>query len=316
MQTLAASLGARTGGAIALAAAKASGLTHRQLHRLVASGRWQSPLPRVYVTFNGPIPAATMHHAAVLYAGTGAVLSHETAACFWQLCRAAALIHVTVPFERAIRPQPQLVVHRSRGLCDDDVHRVFRPPRTTIERTVLDLLASRETADRALGLVADALRTALTSPTSLRAALERHPKTRWRKVVNDALPDLSEGAQSPLEVREARLRRRHGLPAGRRQASRRGDGTEYLDILIEEWRLHIELDGRLGHDRAREVWRDMRRDNRSELLGLRQLRYGWGDVVDRPCYVAIEEGVVLRQQGWTGTFRRCRDCPTTLPAGL
>jgi hypothetical protein len=87
------------------------------------------------------------------------------------------------------------------------------------------------------------------------------------------------------------------------------DGTEYLDVHLDEWKLHIEGDGRLGQDRAREAWRDMRRDNRSEMLGLRGLRYGWADVVDRPCAVAIEQAVVLRQQGWAGLFTSCPHCP-------
>jgi hypothetical protein len=42
----------------------------------------------------------------------------------------------------------------------------------------------------------------------------------------------------------------------------------------------------------------MRRDNRSEVMRLRELRYGWADMVDKPCEVAIEQAVILRQQGW------------------
>jgi hypothetical protein len=33
----------------------------------------------------------------------------------------------------------------------------------------------------------------------------------------------------------------------------------------------------------------MRRDNRSELDGLRHLRYGWADIVDSPCQVAAQQ---------------------------
>jgi hypothetical protein len=80
--------------------------------------------------------------------------------------------------------------------------------------------------------------------------------------------------------------------------------------LVEEYRLHVELDGRLGHDRAAEVWRDYRRDNRSEVLRLRHLRYGWADMIDRECQVAAEQAEILRQQGWTGRFRPCPKCPS------
>jgi hypothetical protein len=294
----------------------AAGLSQRQLHRLVQTGRWQSPFPRVYVVFSGPIPLMTMQYAALSYAGDGAVLSHESAGCCWRLCSNPHLVHLSVPYRRPVSAQPGLAIHRSRKLCEDDVHPRFRPGRTTIERTVLDLLQRTHNADEALGLVADSFRGRLSTPEKLRVALDRLPQTRWRKVVLEALPDLRAGAQSALELRDAQLRRRHGLPQGRRQASRLADGSEFLDVLIEEWQLHVELDGRFGHDRARERWRDMRRDNRSEVLRLRELRYGWADMVDKPCAVAIEQAVILRQQGWPGPFTPCPDCPRSLPPDL
>ena len=308
-------LGTATAGAVGVAECHAAGLNDRQLHWLVESGRWQTPFPRVYLGFSGPIPALTLQHAALIYAGTGSTMSHESAGLCWRLCRDPGLIHLTVPYPREVDDQPGLVIHRSRTLSEDDVHPVFTPRRTRIERTVLDLLASRETADAALSLVADACRDRMSSPDALRAALEHRPRTRWRKFVLEALPDIRAGAQSTLEVRDAQLRRRHGLPAGRRQVKRLAGGAEFLDVLIEEWNLHVEIDGRLGHDRAREVWRDMQRDNRSELARLRHLRYGWADMIDRPCEAMIQQAVVLRQQGWPGVFRRCPDCPP-LPPGL
>jgi hypothetical protein len=117
-------------------------------------------------------------------------------------------------------------------------------------------------------------------------------------------------------LKDSSIRRRHGLPRGKRQKRRDADGVEYLDVMIEEYALHVELDGRAGHERVEEEWRDMRRDNRSEVLQLRHLRYGWSDVVHRPCEVAIEQAVILRQQGWRGRFKRCPDCPRDLPPEL
>jgi hypothetical protein len=95
------------------------------------------------------------------------------------------------------------------------------------------------------------------------------------------MPDIEGGAHSLLELEDATNRRRHGLPMGRRQFKRLRDGTEYLDVVIEEWQMHVELDGRLGHDATRETWRDMRRDNHSEVQRLRHLSYGWADMIDR-----------------------------------
>jgi hypothetical protein len=283
---------------------------------LVESGRWQSPYPRVFATFSGPLPLLARQFAAVLYAGEGAALSHESAGAGFMLCREPDRIHVTVPYRREVIDQPGLRIHRSRTITPSDCHPALSPRRTRIERTVLDLLADLRTADAALGLVADAIRSRATTPDRLRAALEDRPRTRWRHIIADALPDLSRGAQSPLEIRDARLRRVHNLPEGRRQVRRLRDGTEYLDVVVEEFGLHVELDGRLGHDRAREIWRDMRRDNASEARGLAHLRYGWADLADRPCEVAIEQARVLRRRGWKGRFRSCPQCPPGSAADL
>jgi hypothetical protein len=190
------------------------------------------------------------------------------------------------------------------------VQPALAPRRTRVERCVLDLLATKRTADAAIGLVAAAIANRATTADRIRDALVRHPQVRWRGVLFEALPDIRGGAHSALEVRDAKLRRRHRLPMGTRQFKRLVDGSEYLDVLIEEYRVHIELDGRLGHDKAHERWRDFRRDNRSERLQLRHLRYGWSDMVDRPCEVALEQAEILRQQGWRGSFRRCAACPS------
>jgi hypothetical protein len=302
-------LGDDTAGAVSLAMARTDGLTDRHVYWLVKSGRWQHLLPRVFATYSGPVRPVTWQYAALLFAGHGAALSHWSAGAAWRLCSAPREVHVTVPHARKIHHQPGVVIHRSRLVTESEVHPVLNPRRTRIERTVMDLLGQQVTADRALAVVADAVRGGSTTAQRLRETLEAKPRTRWRKIVLDALPDVQAGALSVLELRDASIRRTHNLPTGRRQARRQGDGAEYLDVLIEEFRLHVELDGRLGHDGAMDVWRDMHRDNRSERAGLRHLRYGWADLVGRPCEVAAEQAEILRQQGWTGVFRRCPRCP-------
>ncbi len=103
---------------------------------------------------------------------------------------------------------------------------------------------------------------------------------------------------------------------GTRQFRRKANGVEHLDVLIEEYRTHIELDGHLGHDGTLERWRDMERDNRSEAQRLRHLRYGWADMIDRPCDAMIQQALILRDEGWRGQFRRCVRCPKDLPEPL
>lgn len=291
------------------------GFTKDKVGWLVESGRWQRPFPRVYATFSGPIPYQVTLMAAVLYAGRGAALSHFTAGHSYGSCSRPNTIHLIVAMDRMVRPQPGLTIHRSRTLSATDI-RIVEPAMTTPERTVIDVLATQQTARAALGLVGDAVRSRRTNADRVRAALIATPEVKWRQVVLDALPDVTAGAHSVLEIMDAKARRRHGLPMGKRQFTRKRNGVEHLDVLIEEFATHIELDGRLGHDGTLEVWRDMRRDNHSEVLRLRHLRYGFADMHDQECEVMIQQAEVLRQQGWTAPFRRCRKCPKTLPTSL
>jgi len=73
-----------------------------RIRYLVESGRWQSPHPRVFVTFSGPAPLLTRQYAGVLYAGECAALSHESAGAGYRLCREPELIHLTVPYRREV----------------------------------------------------------------------------------------------------------------------------------------------------------------------------------------------------------------------
>jgi hypothetical protein len=257
-----------------------------------------------------------MAEAALAYAGENSVVSGALAGAYWNLCPWPENLHLTLPYPDDAADQPGLKIHRSRTLEPGDVLPGVNPRRLRIEPTVIDMLRGRTTIESALGLVADAVRTRRTTAGRLRHWFEGRPKTRWRKAVLLALPDVAAGAQSLLELKDVELCRRHGLPIGRRQFRRDRSGVEFLDHYIGEFGLHVELDGRLGHDRAREMWRDMRRDNASVVRRLRHLRYGWADVLGRPCEVAMERAVVLRQQGWAQPFRRCRHCPAQLPPGL
>ena len=250
-----------------------------------------------------------MMYAALAYAGRGAVLSHETAGWLDRFCKQGAPIHITVPFDRVVAGQPGVKIHRSRDLTAAHVHPARTPRRTRIERTVCDLLAGAQDAEQALSIVADAIRTRITTAAKLRAALLDTRSTKWRKVALDALPNIDGGAHSVLELLDVPINRRHGLPQPERQFKRLPDGTEYLDGYLKAWSVHYEFDGRLGHDKAREIWRDHRRDNRSTVNRQRVLRYGWADLIDRGCEVAAERAVVLAQQGWPGAFRRCPRCP-------
>jgi hypothetical protein len=296
------SIVAAQAGVLTRAQALAAGLSPAALDARVSAGRWQRVHRGVLATFSGPLPRTARLWAAVLSAGRGAVLSHETAAELYGLVEPrGSEVHVSVPAGRRVVAPAGVVVHRS-GHADRSRHPALQPPRTRVEETVLDLVHASPTVDRAIAWLSRAVGARLTTPARLRAAVERRYRLRWYRHVLAALDDITAGCHSVLEVRYLRLvERAHGLPRGARQFRR---GAWYDDVRYPGFGVCVELDGRLAH-RPDERFRDHRRDNAAVVAGARVLRYGYADVTGRPCAVAAEVGAVLGANGWHGTPRPC-----------
>ena len=137
--------------------------------------------------------------------------------------------------------------------------------------------------------------------------MNERSRYKYRKLVTGILGDVAVGAESPLEMRFLHdVERPHGLPRGDRQQSRRG--LPYAsDVGYDDYQLLVELDGRKGHEGVGR-FRDMKRDNQFALIEWITLRYGWFDVVHRPCVVAFEIAAALVARGWTGLPTRCFRC--------
>jgi hypothetical protein len=315
-------------GVISRGQALERGISADAIRVRLRNGRWQRLAAGVYATFSGEPPRLAFMWAALLAAGPGAAISHQTAAELYQLGRRPVrAIHVTIPSERQVRrgagvaplarttartrrsftdqDVPPLIVHRSAWIARAR-HPVLLPPRTRIEETVADLTQCAATFDEAFGWISQACGSRLCTAGQIREALERRKKLRHRAELLWALGDVREGVLSPLEYRYVHgVERSHGLPAAKRQVMVTLAGRRrYLDNLYEDYLLVVELDGVAAHPVA-ERWRDIRRDNSLEVLGLRVLRFGWSDVTGRRCGVAAEVADILIQQGWPGPVRRC-----------
>ncbi|MDQ1679729.1 MAG: hypothetical protein QOI42_588 [Frankiaceae bacterium] len=291
-------LSERQRGVVSRAQARAAGLSAKAIQHRIEYGVWQPVLPRVYATFSGPVPFATRMWAAVLYAGTGAVVSHASAAHAIGWSATPDLVDVIVPVERRVREQPSLRIHRC-SLEPHDIAHVRRLPATAPMRTVLDLLSGARTADDALGIAANAVGSRRVSAQRLLAGLRERPNARHRAVLLDALQDVAGGSDSILEVKFAQLLRRHGLPLGvRQQRMRHGERTIRVDMAWPG--LVVELDGLLGHAHYGGRFRDAGRDNGHALAGRSVLRFGWSDVTTDACTVAAQVAALLGT-----TKRRC-----------
>jgi hypothetical protein len=299
---------AAQGKAIARRQGAAAGMGPRVMRGRVDSGRWQRLQRGVYAAFSGDPARETMLWAALLRAGPGAVLSHQTAAERHGLIdEPSSLITITVPAsKRPARAKISgLVIHRSDAILRAR-HPAMLPPCTRVEDTVLDLIEIAPTFDDAYAWICRAVGRRRTTTDRIRLAMDARKKMRWRREITVALGDADGGALSVLEYRYIhRVERPHKLPVARRQARiRQRTGNMYLDNLYEKYGVCVELDGTAAHP-ADEQWLDKRRDNANAVSGLVTLRFGLLDLGDRRCETASAVATLLRRCGWTGSRRAC-----------
>jgi len=305
-------------GVIARWQASSCALDLSAIDALLRQGRWHTLYRGVYATYQGNSPRTSLLWAAVRRCGPEAALSHFTAAELDRITDdPSEVIHVTVPRDRRVlisAPEfssglPRIALHRSSRISSAR-HPARTPPRTRIEEIVLDLTDLAQGFDLAFSWLSAACARRLVTPEQIRAAAARRARLRWRAAVLGALEEISAGVFSNLERHYLRdVERPHRLPEAKRQARmKRGTGSAYLDNLYAEFTLAVELDGLAAHP-AEARWDDIHRDNYFASSGIVTLRYNWADVTTRPCQVAAEIAMALRQRGWTGTLRRCRACP-------
>ena len=281
------------------------GISRDALSSRSQSGTWQRLHRGTYATFSGVPPREAQLWAAVLRAGPGAVLSHETAAEVHGLIdKPSTKIHVTVSAERNPAKAGTIrgvTVHRSRRVVRQDLP-PWQLPRTPVAETVLDLVAASASFDDAYSWLSRATGRRLVSAEMIKEAMAARKRMRWREWLTDALDDVAGGVMFPLELRYVRdVERAHGLPAARRQARRElAGGVRYLDNFYDAYRLCVELDGRSSHP-PEQKWQDADRDNDNLFAGdVQTLRFGVRDVTVRRCARAGQLAAALMRRGWDG----------------
>lgn len=297
-------------GVVTRQQARDAGMSRDAIAWQLSRERWQQLQWGVYSLFGGPPARDTVLWAAVLRTGRDAVLSHQTAAELTRLTdKPTEFVHLTVPVSRRVRPIPGLVIHTS-SYVGQAKHPCLLPPRTRLEETVLDLTGLAATFDDACDWVTRACGRRLTTEARLLEAMAHRGRLRWRDPLTRLLTDPGSGVHSVLEFRYYRgVERAHCLPQAARQVRViRGRRSAYRDAYYTEYRVVVELDGRLAHPGGTR-WRDIRRDNAAAAAGSVTLRYGWSDVTRDRCRTAGELARVLVQRGWVGVPKLCSaDC--------
>jgi very-short-patch-repair endonuclease len=183
-----------------------------------------------------------------------------------------------------------------------------------VEDTVLDLVEAAHDFDEAFAWISRAVGRRRTTTLLLATAAAARKRMRWRTELAAALADVADGVHSLLERRYVTgVERAHGLPRAARQVRRRhgADGTRstYIDNLYVEYDACVEVDGSVAHP-ADQRWSDIRRDNVNTASGSATLRFGWTDITQHPCQVAMLVADTLRRRGWQGALRSCSPtCP-------
>ena len=293
-------------GVISRGQAIALGLSDQAVGRRLRTGSWQHLHSGVYATFTGEPTRTAVLWSAVLRAGPGAALSHQSAAELYRLTdRTSPVIHVTVPTGRRVRGAADLRIHRSNRV-GAACHPALLPPRTRVEETAIDLTQESPTFDEAFHWLCQACGGRLTTAGHLRMALSQRKKVRYRGEIIAALTAIAEGVHSNLEYHYVRdIERAHHLPTACRQAKLiLGARHCYLDNLYRDFGVGVELDGHAAH-RVQDRWRDVHRDNALTSLGIITLRYNWADITERACQVTAEIAAILRNRGWQGIPRPC-----------
>ncbi|HET9078950.1 MAG TPA: type IV toxin-antitoxin system AbiEi family antitoxin domain-containing protein [Trebonia sp.] len=285
-----------------------AGVSRSTIDSKVKRGRWQQVHRGVYCTFTGEVKWEARLWAAALYAGPGALLSHETAAEILGLAnRRNPVIQVTVPACRRVHPQEGLAIHRST--FDYPRWRPQRgvPPHTFYAETIIDLVASAGTLDDAVAWVSRGIARNKISAAQLTAAARARRRFRWGEQIGDLIAQVAGGSHFPLEFRYDRdVERAHGLPPATKQSRfTKPDGTKgFRDRCYERYGLIVELDGLEFHDEEQRV-RDRARDNDAVVTVGATLRYGWPDVNRTPCETAAQVHRTLLKRGYRGTLRPC-----------
>jgi hypothetical protein len=255
------------------------GVPEATISHWIDDGYLHPRLPRVYAVGHISMSIEAQFSEALLYAGPGAMLSHATAA-YWLglLDERPKTIHISTPNQR--RSQPGIKVH-ARRTCTRAWHNGF--PTTTLPQTAVDFSAKAPLwAIRRLLAQAD-YQNALDVPAieaacgqgrpgskKLRAALKRHQPelARTKSRLERMFFGICEQQDWPLPL-----------------VNRYVAGWQ-VDVLWQDKRIAIELDGYGNHHTPAQLKRDRKKEMALRAAGWTPVRYSEEQLIQRSEVVA------------------------------
>lgn len=265
-------IAARQYGAVSIAQLRDIGLSADAVLGRRRAGRLHRLHRGVYAVGHMAPCIERLWLAAVLAHGSGAVVSHRSAAALWGLLpNASAVVEISIPKRSGRQARQGIRLHRCTSLQPQHVTRRRGIPTTTVARTIADLRPA-------------------VSPEL------------WRRAVRQAHvlglptgPGISEdGTRSELEHRFLKLCARHGLPKPEVNVR---VGSWMVDFLWPAHRLVAETDGYSFHRGPIAFEDDHARDLGLRALDYSLLRFSYRQVIDEPHKVVDALQNELRASG-------------------
>src|SRR6202046_3134472 len=290
-------------GVVTRQQALGAGMSDGAIVAKIRFARWQRVHAGVYATFTGPMTRDAQLWAAVLAAGPGAQLSHQTAAEFNKLTdRPSPSIHVTIPPNRRIASPQGVIIHLSSTLTFGWRFARGIPPHTFAEETVIDLVHAATDLNDVIACVTGGFGKRKLSEGRLKEVAAARKRLRWRGDLDEIILAGAGGAHPALEYRyDHDVEQAHGLPKAAKQVKyTKPDGSRgYRDRYYQKYKLIVELDGKQYHPQEYRG-RDQDRDNDATATVGSTLRYGWVDVTSKRCGSARQVHAALARRGSPG----------------
>jgi very-short-patch-repair endonuclease len=264
------------------------GLGHRAIDHRIADGRLHVIHRGVYAVGHRRLTREGGWMAAVLAAGSGAVLSHRSAAALWGL-RRSDRVEVITP--RRCR-HPRFETHRI-VLPPDEITVQDGIPVTNPARTLFDL-ASVVTPQQLEHALNEAEIRRLTSPLPLDALIARHPRRKGTTALKRALETQRQIGEtvirSDFETAFLDFTAQHGLP---RPTINQPLGPYEPDAFWPDQRLIVELDSYDIHTTRQAFEQDRKRDRALTTAGYRTIRITWRQLTREPHTLAHQLRTLL-----------------------
>lgn len=261
----------------------AVGFSAKAIEHRVRVGRLHRVHRGVFAVGHCVLASSGLEAAALLYAGDGTVLTHDSAAALWGLAPTPSFVVITV-IGRHVRSRPGLCVHQVKALDLRDlrIHQGF--PVTSPARTLIDCAAGGLALDRLLN---EARVLKLVKDADIHAAMERSPGRTGVKALRALLEAEKDAGHT--RSRAERLLKRIVRDSGieRPIFNTHVEGVE-VDAYWPRLKLVIEVDGYQFHGHYRAFQRDRAKGNRLVAAGYVLLRFTWHQLTKRPMVVLAE----------------------------